>query len=71
MNFSPNQFLDELPEIYNSETPWSFRGRNFQAFELGLDNENNKKGLLYFCYIILLYIFAISRLFGKINQEIG
>jgi galactosylceramide sulfotransferase len=38
---SPNEFLDRLPEIFNKDTHWSFRAKNFQAFEFGLDNDRD------------------------------
>ena len=37
---SSNDFLEMLPEAFSAEIPWSFRAKNFQAFELGLDNLN-------------------------------
>ena len=33
----PNQFLDVLAKVYRPEIPWSFRAKNFQSFEFGLD----------------------------------
>ena len=35
---SPNEFLDLLPTVFNEDTPWSFRAKNFQSFEFGLNN---------------------------------
>mgnify|MGYP000369619941 CR=1 FL=1 len=34
----PTTYLDFLPPSYNSSAPWSFRTRNFQSFELGIDD---------------------------------
>ncbi|CAG5106176.1 Oidioi.mRNA.OKI2018_I69.chr1.g2724.t1.cds [Oikopleura dioica] len=31
------KYMDCIPECYNASLPWSFRARNFQTFEMGLD----------------------------------
>lgn len=36
---TPNEFINKASEIYNSSAPWHFRAKNFQAYELGLENE--------------------------------
>ena len=38
---SPNEFLEQLPRIFHESVPWSFRAKNFQAFEFGLDNNRD------------------------------
>jgi len=36
---TPNEVLDVLDDVYDGETDWAFRAKNFQAFELGFDYE--------------------------------
>ena len=31
------EYLENLELNYNRDVPWSFRSRNFQSFEMGLD----------------------------------
>ena len=39
---TPDSFLEKLQtEGWEEQTPYKFRGQNFQSFELGLDFENN------------------------------
>jgi len=35
LNVSLGAFLDELDGVFDQTVPWSFRSKNFQAFELG------------------------------------
>ena len=37
-------YLRKAPEKWSPEIPWAGRGRNFQAFELGWDVENDSPG---------------------------
>ena len=34
----PGEYLDLLESKYDPNAPWSFRTRNFQAFEMGIDD---------------------------------
>merc|ERR1711990_1237559 len=33
------EYIDKARDIYNTNTPWHFRGKNFQAYELGLNTD--------------------------------
>ena len=55
-----NDFLEMLPEAFKSEIPWSFRTKNFQAFELGLDNLNESPKYISgkfvrFCFWLFIF----------------
>ena len=36
---SIHEYIDKAQDIYNTNTPWHFRGKNFQAYELGLNTD--------------------------------
>ena len=36
-NVPVNKFLDILDDTYEPSAPYSFRARNFQSYEMGLD----------------------------------
>ena len=39
----PGEYLDLLESKYDADAPWSFRTRNFQAFEMGIDDRTTDK----------------------------
>ena len=38
-NKSPNEFIEKMEKVYSTDTPWHFRARNFQSYELGFDSQ--------------------------------
>ena len=42
-NVSINQFLDNLPHIFDPNISRNFRARNYQSFELGMDHLSDDK----------------------------
>ena len=34
-------FMTCVPDCYDEKLPWSFRAKNFQVFEMGMDNNND------------------------------
>ena len=36
---SIHDYVNNAEELYNTDTPWHFRGKNFQGYELGLDTD--------------------------------
>jgi hypothetical protein len=34
------KFVDCIPDCFDPSAPWSFRAKNFQSFEMGMDNLN-------------------------------
>ena len=39
--FPFEHFMTCIPDCYDSSLPWSFRAKNFQVFEMGLDNDHD------------------------------
>jgi len=37
-NFHFEKYIDCIPDCFDPELPWSFRAKNFQTFEMGMDN---------------------------------
>ena len=35
------EFMTCVPDCYDPELPWSFRAKNFQVFEMGMDNDSD------------------------------
>ena len=40
-NRNINEFIDNPEALYNKNTPWYFRAKNYMSFDLGFDHENN------------------------------
>jgi len=38
-NHSIHEYVNNAEYLYDSKAPWHFRGKNFQAFELGIDTD--------------------------------
>ena len=34
-------FMTCVPDCYDEKLPWSFRAKNFQVFEMGMNNDND------------------------------
>ena len=37
-NFHFEKYIDCIPDCFDAKLPWSFRAKNFQSFEMGMDN---------------------------------
>ena len=35
------EFMTCVPDCYDPKLPWSFRAKNFQVFEMGMDNDSD------------------------------